>query len=534
VRHIAADTNPQPAALSLIVVAMLTASMAHAAESDALIVSAKFGQSRTTMWSPTLEWTIDNDSYEANPFDLVAKVTFTHDSGEKKHVTEMFYAGEDTWKFRFTGTRTGKWTLTTQADGKNGTTKDNDLHGRSGQIIVSKHPDPKMRGFITHRGNKFARQVGGPDDLEGFLPDTYMNQRKYGNPEGYGWTDITPTLTDPKVYEAYMDEVEAHGCNGVFVHVINQWLKAHALSYDDHDSVNPDFETFAALENAIVRAHQRGLYVHLWAWGDEARKWTPKGLPGGVNGKVDRRVQRYIAARLGPLPGWVMGYGFDLQEWTDEQDLGSWAKYLHERAGWHHMLWARGRSDEALDARSYSGYGVESYDQIVEKLESDPDRPHLFEERDTYLRSRGGLTQHGSRRFMWRQAIAGGMMGFWGHYPRSYYDKGPYPHPEQFVCCGTFWDGRFLLDMQRAGDLTDGHALATPDHKHLVFYQEDTDRITMNLTGAPGPLPVIAVDTTRPYREIKVGTLKPGKHAWQAPRKSDWAIAVGHFSAEDD
>jgi len=37
------------------------------------------------------------------------------------------------------------------------------------------------------------------------------------------------------------------------------------------------------------------------------------------------------------------------------------------------------------------------------------------------------------------------------------------------------------------------------------------------------------VDTTGAYREIEVGTLDPGEHTWQAPRTSDWAIAVGHF-----
>jgi len=357
-------------AAAVLLAASMVCGQATADEGERLIAPAEFGDSKTMLWSPTLEWTLENPSHDGNPFDLVAKVTFRHEGGEEERVTEMFYAGEDTWKFRFTGTRTGEWTFATQADGEDGTTKDDDLHGHGGAIVVSDHRDPQMRGFITHRGNKFARQVSSSDDLEGFLPATYMNQRKFGNPEGYGWTDITPTLTDPKVYEAYMDEVEAHGCNGVFVHVINQWLKAHALSYDDHDSVNPDFETFEALDSAIVRAHRRGLYVHLWAWGDNARhrRWTPVGLPGGVNGKVDRRVQRYIAARLGPLPGWVMGYGFDLQEWTDERDLGSWASYLHERSGWRHMVWARGRADEALDARSYSGYGVESYDEIVTEL----------------------------------------------------------------------------------------------------------------------------------------------------------------------
>ncbi|MBS3735387.1 MAG: DUF5060 domain-containing protein [Phycisphaerae bacterium] len=526
--RIAATRTACPAVLALLAAALLCISAATAAEGGRLIVPAEFGDNTATLWLPTLEWTLKNPSHDGNPFDLVAKATFTHVSGKETRVTEMFYAGEDTWKFRFTGTRTGKWTFITQADGADGTTNDPELHGREGGIDVAKHPDASMRGFITHRGNKFARQVLSPDDLEGFVPATYMNQRKFGNPEGKGWTDITPTATDPDTREAYFDEVEAHGCNGVFFHVIHQWLRAHALGHDDHDRVNPDLETFAALDTLIIAAHQRGLYVHLWAWGDSGRKWTPDGLPGGINGEVDRRVQRYIAARLAPLPGWVMGYGFDLREWTREEDLQSWAEYLHARMGWRHMLWGRDRFNEELDAKSYAGYGVRTYDEIVEKLESDSDRPHLFEERDAYLRN-DSLSQTGTRRFMWRQAIAGGAMGFWGHYPKGYLDKGDYPHPEQFVCLRTFWDGRFLLDMQRAGDLTDGFALATPDQEHLVFYKEDTEKITMDLSDMDGPQPAVAVDTTKAYREIDIGPLKPGEHTWKAPHKSDWAIAVGEF-----
>jgi hypothetical protein len=223
-----------------------------------------------------------------------------------------------------------------------------------------------------------------------------------------------------------------------------------------------------------------------------------------------------------------MGYGFDLHEWTTEQNVRQWASYLHDHFGWQHMLWARARSDEALDAKSYADYGVRSYEQIVKDLSSDPDRPHLYEERDSYLRPGGGLSQDGSRRFMWRQTMAGGMGGFWGHYGGGLY-KGEYPNPEQFRCCRDFFADRFLLEMQRADQRTDGHALATPDRKHMVFYTEDTDQITLDLSGAPGPLPVIAVDTTRAYREIHIGTLDPGKHTWKAPHKSDWAIAVGTF-----
>lgn len=74
-----------------------------------------------------------------------------------------------------------------------------------------------------------------------------------------------------------------------------------------------------ALDFLISEAHAAGVNVHFWAWGDGDRQWLPKPvsddfLEGGNNGPGDRRLQRYIADRLGPLPGWPIGYGFDLSE----------------------------------------------------------------------------------------------------------------------------------------------------------------------------------------------------------------------------
>jgi hypothetical protein len=49
-----------------------------------------------------------------------------------------------------------------------------------------------------------------------------------------------------------------------------------------------------------------------------------------------------------------------------------------------------------------------------------------------------------------------------------------------------------------------------------------------------GPQPAVAVDTKKEYRERGIGTLRPGKHTWQAPHKSDWAIAVGTCPMADE
>ena len=65
------------------------------------------------------------------------------------------------------------------------------------------------------------------------------------------------------------------------------------------DWPRPDLRTFDALELLIRKTNAAGGIVHIWAWGDESRRQTPIRL-GGKNGPADRRLQRYIAARLGP------------------------------------------------------------------------------------------------------------------------------------------------------------------------------------------------------------------------------------------
>ena len=83
--------------------------------------------------------------------------------------------------------------------------------------------------------------------------------------------------------------------------------------------------------------------------------------------------------------------------------------------------------------------------------------------------------------------------------------------------------------MERRNDLTDGYCLATPDGEHYVFYSEQARSVRLDLSGAPAPLPAVAVDTTAPYGELALGALPTRAQTWNAPHESDWALAVGHF-----
>jgi hypothetical protein len=484
-----------------------------------------------TLWAPFLEWSLENTTYSGNPFDLEAWATFAHQESGEVRRTGMFFAGDDVWKFRFTGTRTGEWHFVTSSP-------DPDLDGHSGRVLIQPNPDPNIKGFLVNHGNRFAYQVGENGDLEAFIFNVWQGG-SFREGEA-SWIDDP----DPEVYDRAIEEyVEKHGMSVIFSGTVNnRWFDINAIRWDEHDSVNPDLRTFERLEKAIVHFHKMGYHMHIWMWGDEDRRWTQIGV-GGINGEPDRRLQRYIAARLGPLPGWSMSYGFDLGEsnWIggDTDKLETWATYMQERMGWPHLLFSRGYAPSAMSGVSYSSNGPghhvgdiqtsangpASYEEVVSHIDSDPNRPHLYEERFIYLREFDGAppwTTERTLQVLWWNTMAGGVGAFWG-----VWDGPMYPKPEPLKAHAQFWEGRFLLDMERANHLTDGYALRSAAEDKYVFYKEETDLIVLDLADAKQPLHAVAVDTRIGYEEISLGLLDASVHTWEAPYVSDWSIAVG-------
>lgn len=486
------------------------------------------GNRTTVMWEYE-EWNVNNSSWSDNPFDVRTTVTFKHQDSNETRTTEMFYEGNDTWKFRFTGIKTGKWTFTTSST-------DSELDGYKGTVTVKPNSNEKIHGFLTNRGNKFAIQKD-ENKIEAYLFNVYMNgleQPRYIENFGSNLREVR------KKTVSYVKEAVANGFEIIFVHVNNNWFKFGTRAYTEHNSEKPDHRTFEVLETIITTAHKMGARIHIWAWGDEARKWTPIGV-GGQNGIPDKRLQRYIAARLAPLPGWTMGYGFDLQEWASESEVREWAAFMHDNMSWQHLLCARGRSNPELDIVSYSNLGPDGswskpyyYNDAVTLLNSDTNRPHFFEER--FTRNREGIFDMDTTlRLLWQYTMAGGIGSFWGFYDRGGEEGPPYPNPEQLRTHYTFWhkNKRFLLDMRRANELTNGYALKNASNTNYVFYKKNTSSIQINLSEIDSPQPAVAVDTKKKYTEIDLGILSPTKHTLSLAMSSDWAIAVGKFNNND-
>ena len=509
------------------------------------LFAANLGNTSARMWSPFVEWTLNNSSFSGNPFDVIATATFSHSGSSKTHRTEMFYAGNNTWKFRFTGTRTGNWNFVTNSS-------DPELNGHTGTVSVSSNPN--ATGFLTKSGNKFAIQTGNDAALKPFRLNIYMTD--YDGDGNLNDTSINAFRNNTaSMTRTYARAAKNNGMSAIYISLLHNVFELGVDRYDRHSSVDPDLDTFEIIDEFITTAHSEGVHVYFWAWGDDTRRWTPTGLPGGSNGSTDIRLQRYIAARLGPLPGWSMGYGFDLHEWTTAPQRNAWANNLHSRMGWDHLLSARGArlpngnniNGYSSDGRGEGGLdtitlgGPHTYNEALQDIQSDTGEPSLYEERHVYKRDRffgatwrDTTSMEGTRRLIWRTTMVGGTGGWYGHFREDpVFGNAPgYSNPEQLRTAATFWDDneRFLFDMSVANNLTDGFALRNANNRNFVFYKENTSSIQMNLSSMSGNQTAIAVDTARSYSEVVVGNLSPGSTTWDAPYSSDWAIAVGSFN----
>ena len=123
-------------------------------------------------WAPFLEWTVKNPEYTGNPFDVIATATFTHVQSGEKRTTGMFYSGGGVWKFRFTGTRPGRWKFTTFSKQKR-------LNGLQGVVMIQ--PNHSGYGFVIGVKDKWARQRGVEGKPDAFVPQIVM----YGHPKTF-------------------------------------------------------------------------------------------------------------------------------------------------------------------------------------------------------------------------------------------------------------------------------------------------------------------------------------------------------------
>jgi hypothetical protein len=493
------------------------------------------GDRSATQWSPCLEWTLQNPNWSGDPFDVLATAEFRHTASGEILRTPLFHQGGTTWAFRFSATRPGSWSFTTTSD-------ETDLHGHTGTVTVTPPtPQTPTHGFLGSINGKWA----------------WLGTRQVFTPQLVMWDYIAvhrnpaDLLAHPEQIDRAIDEfIHQHGFDGFHFPVVGgRWFDLEAG--DDKVTAGmtrPDPRTFQALELLITKTHAAGGMVHLWPWGDHQRSQTPKTLAGGLGGHIDQRWQRYLAARLGPIPGWSMGFGFDLDEWITADQLRQWHHSMHQLMGWSHPLGGRPEGpnhgtdhtsnaawNAGLDYSSYEHHRP-TYDVYLAAINALPGRPVMSEDRFRIRESpypEKDYTPERVRRGLYHSIMAGGVANIWGIDP-ALSPGGTFPNREQIKTCTTFFreKNRFLADMAAAPQPphpTPTRVLLSPAAASAVAYQESTQTIQFTLDPLPAGLPIIAVDTRQAYQEIALGHSAAGLQTLQLPHTSDWVLAIGRF-----
>ncbi len=517
------------------------------------VQAQNLGSQQTSLYGPWVDFDLNNSSWSGNPFDVEATATFTHMPTGQTLTHRMFYAGPNTnqWTLRFTGTKAGEWTFQTNS-------ADSDLNGRTGTINVAAAPD--ARGFTVGVGNQWAQQRGS-GALVPVAPQLAMYAR------------YASTFTDTKIDTDINTFLDGHGFTGFHVPSVGgQWFdydKSNDIVVDT-TMTDPDPRTFEALERLITKTHAAGGHTHIWAWGDTDRKQTPDTLSGGKNGAVDQRLQKYIASRLGPLPGWSMGYGFDLNEWAgashDPSFVNDWEERILANSGYEILL--GGRSDGPNSSQPFSrdvewnsnfGYaGYEhhkpSYEDYLAAVEASINgqpisKPVMSEDRFR-IRNQGRSKDYDedqTRRGMWHSMMAGGVSNIWGNLLpfNSDDDQGTGSYSSEtkteLQTWNTFWFGqeRFRLGMVADNSLSPtatskgqvdglnevGTVVFRDGDDLIIFYAENTDSIDIDLTSLSGDYDAIAVDALGAYQEIDLGVVS-GEQTLNLGSTSDWAVAL--------
>ncbi len=530
---------------------------------------------------PYAEWALINEKYDGNPFDVIAHAVFTHQDGDEVR-SLMYYDGDDTWKFRFTGTKAGIWEIGTEGPGA--------LGGYKGSILVEDNL-VNLPGFMKGEGRGWI----WPGNKKEIVPQLLMISK----PISYLSEGKADTL---KIRETVQEFINETGFTGLHISgIAGMWFDIDRYETFDENKVplgplDPDPRTFLVLEEFLKQSYESESLIHIWLWGSDAYKvgWSdgysgPDGV-GGPMSDADQRLNRYIAARLGPLPGWSMGYGYDLHVWTDAVKLQSWYDFLKEHlGGWPHLIGARadifdagnprmmqsdslGLPREPLSEIFWEGDYVGHYDYRVPyswyvEVFDHKNKPQLQEDRFRIRQHRvfenKDYTPEMTRRGLWHSTMAGGVANIWGNLlpEGTFQESNPYDNLAEGKIQGVsfkvnikddiktyneFWFGkeRFSYGLIRDNELTGnqtgkGHlypggggyinvCLRNEQRDFYVFYIENADTVRMDLRDMNGQLRAFAVDTRKAYREVPLDLLNRELYSsFKLPYVSDWAIVAG-------
>jgi len=286
-------------------------------------------------------------------WDVEGSCIWTHANGAIRRPSLLWYSGSgDTYVYRFGGSFQGRWRGVTSSPVTA-------LDKKELTVEVTPSSNPKRIGWSGQRSGEptaWAHQKGPDGELVKCTPILIMM------PGVQHWFNNSVRM---RTFVAEFND--NHGFNGGHLSTIGRdWFEVGSTGRLRAAAASPNTRTFDAIEAAASEWSERGGWFHLWMWG-KGENGDFSNLPGRYNGAQSRRINRYIAARLGPVPGWSMGIGWDVEFWANRTKLEWWLDDLiPQLGGWHHWIGHRysdsdigqGRDPDPANEGKYLSRGI--------------------------------------------------------------------------------------------------------------------------------------------------------------------------------
>lgn len=352
---------------------------------------------KTGLWQ-RFEISIENSSWQGNPFDIILEVTFVSPSGRNLHHLG-FYAGENTWKIYFMPDEKGKWTYQTQSD-------DEDLNNKSGKFTCI---HSNLDAPLICDGKQW-RLKNGNGDFPVIWNPAY--------PDGTHWGYRAHSVSDPDTEAAleFAEKVVGARLLGIGELLIApyDWAKEwpqNAVPYVKGKEGDEFFLPFwDKLNERMDAARDRNMGAYIMLYSDDAL--TPDIFGITPHSEKELRFLRYVIARLACYPHILWDTGIDIGEYRNNDWINWFVSWFSEHDAWKHPVSSRsggGSGGIMPENGSYYSLGGASLPSRAELLNylSETKVPIAQTDHWRPFISRGNWNLQKIRTAMWRCGLSG-------------------------------------------------------------------------------------------------------------------------------
>ncbi|MCF7707552.1 MAG: DUF5060 domain-containing protein [Verrucomicrobia bacterium] len=465
----------------------------------------------------------ENASWEGNPYGLQFKAVF--ESPSDRSLTQFgFYAGGNTWKIYFMPDETGVWSYTTISP-------DADLDGHTGEFICKSSDLPGALVGAGENGNRWKYADAG------YVMPLIWGVGAYKKGIGH-FRAHNPD--DPNVRAAInkASDIGAILLNtGAIVLAKRDWAKAwpnDAMPYVNGKEgiiFNPVF--WDNLNATMDYARDRGMGFYFMLYTDDALK--PDNLGIAPDSKSERRLFRYVTARLAPYPVVLWDSGIDITEYRNHAWINRFTDWFRRNDPWKHPVSSRhggGSGSAVAENQTYDSVGgafMPKRDELLKHLRKTVPTAHTDHWR--VFISRGDWTNRKIRNAVWYCGLSGGQAPFpdysQGAFDRRVMDKGAImiEHATHFFHDMTVYGFGNLYPADSMILSGENAVAARNADMEFVVYDKDGGLLELDLTGFPGNLIARWYNPRTGEFSMNSDTKGGGVKAFDSPgNTADWVL----------